>query len=285
MSRSESQQMIIPLWPAGTPGITPGNAGEHDITTPKDGLTGGGPVVRLTDILDPSMTLYRPDHGRENGTGVLVLPGGGYSILAMDLEGTEVCQWLNSIGVTAMLLKYRVPDPPPHTKAFEDAQRAFGLVRSRAVEWGLDARRIGVLGFSAGGHLAASLSCGFHEREYAPVDEADRFSCRPDFTVLVYPAYLVAGGTEFTLDAAIRPSGDTPPAFIVQTQDDPFGVNNSVAYYTALLRAGVKGEMHLYESGGHGYGIRPSAMPVSGWPVRLEEWMRSNALISNRASA
>jgi acetyl esterase/lipase len=277
--------MTIPLWPAGTPGITPGNAGEHDITTPNDGLTGGAPVVRLTDVSGPSITVYRPSKGRGNGTGVVVFPGGGYSILAMDLEGIEVCRWLNAIGVTAMLLKYRVPDPPPHAKAFEDAQRAMGLARLHARQWDLDEFRIGVLGFSAGGHLAASLSCGFHEREYGPVDDADRLSCRPDFTVLVYPAYLVAGGTEFTLDSAIRPSGDTPPAFIVQTQDDPFGVNNSIAYYTALLRAGGKCEMHLYEKGGHGYGLRPSTLPVSRWPVRLEEWLQSNGITSDRASA
>jgi acetyl esterase/lipase len=211
----------------------------------------------------------------ETGTAVVVFPGGGYHILAMDLEGTEVCEWLNTIGVTAILLKYRVPDPAPHGRALEDAQRAIGIVRSRAAEWHIDPQRIGVLGFSAGGHLAASLCCSFQKRIYSPADDADRLSCRPDFAVLIYPAYLSAGDSALNLDPAFHVTKDTPPAFIVQTQHDPIGVNNSIAYYRVLIQAGVPTEMHLYEAGGHGYGLRPSAMPVSGWPSRLAEWMRS----------
>jgi acetyl esterase/lipase len=193
----------------------------------------------------------------------------------MDLEGSEVCEWLNSIGVTAVLLKYRVPDPAPHARSFADAQRALGIVRSRAAEWNIDPRRIGVLGFSAGGHLAASLSCNYRTRAYAPVDQADRISCRPDFTVLIYPAYLALHDSDSTLDPSFHPAQDTPPAFLVQTQRDPIGVNNSIAYYRALQQAGVAAEMHLYEAGGHGYGLRPSAMPVSGWPRRLADWLES----------
>lgn len=274
-SGDRSTPVTLSLWPAGTPGITSGHVREHDATTPGDGLIGGRPVIRLTGISDPTITVYRLLRTRETGTAVVVFPGGGYSILAMDLEGTEVCEWLNTIGVTAILLKYRVPDPSPHTKPLEDAQRALGIVRSRAGDWNIDPHRIGVLGFSAGGHLAASLSCGFQKRVYTPVDDADRLSCRPDFAVFIYPAYLAAGDSAPKLDPAFPVTKDTPPAFIVQTQHDPIGVNNSIAYYRALVQAGVPAEMHLYEAGGHGYGLRPSAMPVSGWPSRLAEWMRS----------
>ncbi|HEX7572868.1 MAG TPA: alpha/beta hydrolase [Bacteroidota bacterium] len=270
----------VSIWPAGTPGILAGHAREHDATTPGDGLIGGRPVIRLSGISDPTITVYRPERTGETGAAVVVFPGGGYHILAMDLEGTEVCDWLNSIGVTAILLKYRVPDPSPHTRPLEDAQRALGIVRSRAGDWNIDPHRIGVLGFSAGGHLAASLSCSFQKRIYTLADDADRLSCRPDFAVLIYPAYLAVSDSESTLDPSLHVTGDAPPAFIVQTQHDPIGVNNSIAYYRALLRAGVPAEMHLYEAGGHGYGLRPSAMPVSGWPSRLAEWMRSMKFIS-----
>jgi acetyl esterase/lipase len=274
-----SAPVTLLLWPADTPGVTAVHAREHDATTPKDGFVGGRPVIRLTEISDPTITVYRPVRTRETGTAVVVFPGGGYNILAMDLEGSEVCEWLNSIGVTAILLKYRVPDPSPHTRPFQDAQRALGIIRSRAGEWNIDSHRIGVLGFSAGGHLAASLSCSFQKRAYAPRDHADSLSCRPDFTVLIYPAYLAASDSESVLDPAFLVTKDTPPAFLVQTQHDPIGVNNSIAYYRALARAGVPAEVHLYEAGGHGYGLRPSGMPVSGWPSRLAEWMQSMRFI------
>ena len=274
-----SATVTLPLWPAETPGVAASHPREHDATTPKDDLVGGRPVVRLTEISDPTITVYRPPRTRETGAAVVVFPGGGYHILAMDLEGTEVCEWLNSIGVTAILLKYRVPDPTPHTRSLQDAQRALGMIRSRAGEWNIDSHRIVVLGFSAGGHLAVSLSCGFQKRAYALRDDADRLSCRPDFAVLIYPAYLAAGDSESTLDPAFHVTGETPPTFLVQTQHDPIGVNNSIAYYRALARAGVPAEVHLYEAGGHGYGLRPSRMPVSGWPSRLAEWMQSMRFI------
>jgi acetyl esterase/lipase len=274
-SGDRSAPVTLSIWPAGTPGNSAGHAPEHDATTPGDSLIGGRPVIRLTGISDPTITVYRPVRTRETGTVVVVFPGGGYSILAMDLEGTEVCEWLNSIGVTAILLKYRVPDPFPHTRSLEDAQRALGIVRSRASDWHIDPHRIGVLGFSAGGHLAAALSCNFQKRVYTPGDDADRLSCRPDFTVLIYPAYLTASDSESRLDLAFHVTNDTPPAFLVQTQHDPIGVNNSIAYYRALVQAGVPVEMHLYEAGEHGYGLRRSALPVCEWPSRLAEWMRS----------
>ena len=275
-SGEESTPLTLPLWPAGTTDISAGDVREHDATTPADGLTGGRPVIRLTGISVPTITVYRPVRDRETGTAVVVFPGGGYSILAWDLEGTEVCEWLNSIGVTAILLKYRVPDPSPHARSLQDAQRALGIVRSHASEWNIDTHRTGVLGFSAGAHLAASLSCRYQNRLYTPVDDADRLSCRPDFALLIYPAYLAPGEN---LDTAFHVTGETPPAFLVQTQHDPLGVNNSIAYYRTLVQAGVKAEMHLYEAGGHGYGLRPSPLPVSGWPSRTEDWMRSMKIL------
>ena len=269
----------LSIWPAGTPGITAGSAHEHDVTTAKDNLINGRPVIRLAGVTDPQIILYRAPQTRDPEPAVVVFPGGGYYILAMDLEGTEICEWLNSIGVTAILLKYRVPDPAPHIGPLADAQRAVGIVRLNASKWHIDSHRIGVLGFSAGGHLAASLSCNYQNRVYTPVDESDRLSCRPDFTVLIYPAYLAASDSVSTINPSFHVTNDVPPAFIVQTQRDPIGVNNSVAYYGALTQAGVHAEMHLYEAGGHGYGLRPSDMPVSGWPARLAEWMKSMKFI------
>ena len=265
----------LTIWPAGTPGITPGRAQEHDVTTSKDGIIGGRPVIRLAGVTDPQMIVYRATQTHDPEPAVVVFPGGGYYILAIDLEGTEICEWLNSIGVTAILVKYRVPDPAPHTGPLADAQRAIGIVRSNAKKWHIDPSRIGVLGFSAGGHLAASVSCRYETRVYMPADEADRVSCRPDFTVLIYPAYIAASDSVSTINPSFHVTKDVPPAFIVQTQRDPIGVNNSIAYYGALTQAGVHAEMHLYESGGHGYGMRPSDMPVTSWPARLADWMKS----------
>ena len=204
-------------------------------------------------------------------------PGGGYSILAMDLEGTEICQWLNSIGVTGVLLKYRVPARPGdsnHKLPLQDAQRALGLVRFHAREWNLDPKRIGVLGFSAGGHLTANLSNHFDPRVYAAMDDADQVSCRPDFALPIYPAYLVRKNQNNQLSPELNVTTNTPPTFLIQTENDPVGVENSLFYFVALKRAGVPAELHLYATGGHGYGLRPSNELVSGWPKRAEEWLR-----------
>src|SRR5437660_1321221 len=189
---SASETLVIPLWPGAVPGETGPIGEERDMTTAKDNLIAGKPVIRLGNVSKPTLTIYRPPTEKQNGAAVLVFPGGGYHILAMDLEGTEVCDWLNSIGVTAVLVKYRVPRRAGSDKpaAFQDAQRALGLVRSSAKEWSIDPKRIGVLGFSAGGHLAAYLSNQCDPRSYLAVDEADRVSCRPDFVVLIYPGML-----------------------------------------------------------------------------------------------
>jgi acetyl esterase/lipase len=278
-----SKQVTIKLWPKGAPGETGAMGPERDTTKPSDPLVAGQRVIRLTDVSDPTITVYEPPENRNSGVAVVVFPGGGYHILAMDLEGTEVCQWLNSLGVTGVLLKYRVPARqglPRYAAPLQDAQRAVGLVRKSAGEWHIDPHRIGVLGFSAGGNLAAALSNNFEERTYAPVDDADRMSCRPDFVLLIYPAYLVDKKKDFALTPEMKVSEKTPPTFLVQAEDDPIGVENSVYYYLALKRAHVAAEMHLYATGGHGYGLRRTEASVTTWPQRAEQWLRSIGVLS-----
>ena len=274
---------VIPLWPNGAPGPKNAAGAEKDTTTSKDGLVAGRSVIRLGDVGNPTLTLYRPKHNN-TGAAVVVFPGGGYHILAMDLEGTEVCQWLNSIGVTGVLVKYRVPEAkgqPPYAAPLQDAQRAIGIVREHAKEWRIDPKRIGVLGFSAGGNLGAEISNSFDKRTYDPVDQADRESCRPDFAILIYPAYLAVknGEGKYNLAPELHVTANTPPTFLVQTEDDPVHVENSVYYYMALKTAKVPVEMHLYSSGGHGYGLRKTDKSVTEWPRQAEQWMRSLGML------
>jgi len=275
----------IPLWPKGVPDEKAEIGQEHDTTTPGGDLVAGQRVIRLGNVSKPTITLYRPAKEKDTGTAVVVCPGGGYNILAMDLEGTEVCDWFNSIGVTGVLLKYRVPTRPgdgQHLLPLQDAQRALGLVRFHAREWGLDPKRLGVLGFSAGAHLAVCLSTRFDKRVYEPVDEADQVSCRPDFAMPIYPAYLARKDQEYRLAAGMNVSSNTPPTFLAQAEDDGVRVENSVVYYLALKEAKVPAEMHLYASGGHGYGLRASDKLVTTWPKRAEEWMRSLGLLEGK---
>src|SRR5882724_9716969 len=202
----------------------------------------------------------------------------------MDLEGTEVCEWLNSIGVTGVLLKYRVPrreNLPPHVLPLQDAQRALGLVRSQPKELGIDPRRIGVLGFSAGGHLAAMLSNHHDARSYPLVDEADKVSCRPDFAVLIYPGSLTQKDrpTEVSPELQIK-SGVTPPTFLAMAEDDPVGVQHPLFYYYALKQANIPAELHLYPRGGHGYGLRRTKDTVTTWPDRVADWMKASGWLT-----
>ncbi|MGO8676203.1 MAG: alpha/beta hydrolase [Limisphaerales bacterium] len=275
----------IPLWPKGAPDEKGDVGEEHDTTKADGGLVAGQRVIRLGNVSKPTITLYRPAKDKDTGTAVVVCPGGGYSILAMDLEGTEICEWFNSIGVTGVLLKYRVPTRPgddEHILPLQDAQRALGLVRFHAKEWGLDPKRIGVLGFSAGGHLTAYLSTHFDKRAYQPVDDADEVSCRPDFSMPIYPAYLVLKDHENKLSPGMNVTANTPPTFLIQAEDDGVRVENSLFYFLALKEAKVPAEMHLYASGGHGYGLRPSANTITTWPKRAEEWMRGLGLLNGR---
>jgi len=275
----------IPLWPKGPPDEK-GNIGqERDTTKPNGQLVAGQRVIRLSNVSQPTITLYRPPRRKDNGTAVIVCSGGGYIFLAMDLEGTEICQWLNSIGVTGVLLKYRVPKRPgdeQHVLPLQDAQRALGLVRYHAREWKIDPKRIGVLGFSAGGHLAAHLSNRFDKRAYEPVDEADLASCRPDFAMLIYPGALVLKNPYSQLAPEFKVTARTSPTFLIQTEDDSVRVENSLFYYLALKNAKAPVEMHLYPTGGHGYGLRPTANLVSSWPSRAKEWLGELGLLERK---
>ena len=268
----------VRLWPHAPAGTAP----EIDATTSADRLVAGKPVIRLTNVSDPTITLYQPS-GKNTGAAVVVFPGGAYRVLAIDLEGTEVCAWLNSIGATCVLLKYRVPNTGPFPKssaALEDAQRAVGMVRAHAAEWHIDPQRVGVLGFSAGAHLAAALSTHFDRRLYDPIDSADQLSCRPDFAVIVYPGYLALSEQNFAPNPEIHVTDKTPTTFILQTEDDPVHVENSTVYFLALKNAGVPVEMHLYAQGGHGYGLRHTESPVTTWPQSVKTWLHTIGVLA-----
>ena len=269
----------MPIWPGAVPDAQPVAGPENETKTETDPPVAGRPWVEVGKVSRPTMTVYSPT-GKNTGAAVVVFPGGGYSVLAIDLEGTEVCDWLTSRGITCVLLKYRVPDSGPawhddcqcniHPKAptaLEDAQRTVGLVRFHAAEWHIDPHRIGVLGFSAGGHLVANISTHFAQRAYAPVDAADKVSCRPDFAVAIYPGHMLENTTkEFELNPEIPVTARTPPTFLLQAEDDNVdGVNQSLVYYIALKNAGVPVEMHLYAQGGHAFGLRRTELPITRW--------------------
>jgi acetyl esterase/lipase len=274
--------VVVPLWPNGAPGEKETLGPEQDQTKPNENLVAGKRVIRLGNVSIPSISVYQPPPDKRTGTTVVVCPGGGYQILAMDLEGTEVCDWLNSIGVTGVLLKYRVPKRAgleKHVAALQDAQRAISLVRNRAEEWGIDPKKIGVLGFSAGGHLAAVVSNQSESRSYPISDQADSTSCRPDFSILVYPAYLTVKEQGDRIALELNLTSNTPPTFIAMTEDDPIRVETALFYAAALKKVNVPFELHIYPTGGHGYGLRPSKDLVTTWPQRATEWIRSRGLL------
>jgi acetyl esterase/lipase len=278
----------IPIWPNGAPGGATATPVEVDTTTAKDNLIAGKPLIRLGNVTVPTITLYQPE--KVPGTtfpapAVVVFPGGGYHILAIDLEGTEVCDWLVHAGMACVLLKYRVPDSGPYPKsaaALQDAQRAVGLVRQRAKEWDINPDKVGVLGFSAGGHLAAAMSTHFDKRLYDRVDAADDLSCRPDFAVVVYPGYLALSEKNMEANPEINPTAQTPPTFIVQAEDDPVHVENATTYFLQLKKAKVPAELHVYGEGGHGYGLRRTELPVTTWPKSVEIWLHTIYVLSGQ---
>jgi acetyl esterase/lipase len=279
----------VPIWPGDVPDARPVEGPEVSGTVVDAAgskrLVAGRPWVYVDRVSKPTMTVYSPK-GSNTGAAVVVFPGGGYNVLAIDLEGTEVCDWLTSRGMTCVLLKYRVPcaKSGPYRDcltALEDAQRTVGLVRFHAAEWHIDQRRIGVLGFSAGGHMVAALSTHFEKRLYPAVDAADKESCRPDFAVALYPGHLAVSETHFALNPAIHVSPQTPPTFLLQAEDDPVDpVENSLVYYAALRKAGVPAEMHVYVKGGHAFGLRRTESAITGWPQLVETWLRTIGMIS-----
>jgi acetyl esterase/lipase len=250
--------ITLDLWPQGAPGAKASTGPEIDATTAKDNVIAGKPLIRLGNVSSPTLTLYVPS-GKNAGAAVVVFPGGGYHILAIDLEGTEVCDWLTSRGIT---------------------QRALGMVRAHAAEWHIDPHRVGVLGFSAGAHLSAALSTHFAQRLYDRVDDADQLSCRPDFAVIIYPGYLAMAEENFAPNAEIKVTSETPPSFIVQAEDDPVHVENSTVYFLALKNAKVPAELHIYAEGGHGYGLRRTELPVTAWPHLVETWLQTIHMVS-----
>lgn len=272
-----AQDKPIQLFPKGAPGE---QTKLIEKALPEGGKVGGASVLRLSGVSDPTITIYPASDEVATGAAMVVCPGGGYEILAYDLEGDEICQWLNEIGVTAVLLKYRVPRRTgleKHTAPLQDVQRAISLVRSKAEELNLDPQRIGVMGFSAGAHLAAMASTSYDKRTYPEVDAADKVSCKPDFCLLVYPAYL--DGPNFTIAPELKVTAQTPPTMLVQTEDDKSYINSSLFYYYALKEAGVPATMHLYSKGGHGYGLRDTGNAVNEWPYRAEEWFMKLGVI------
>jgi acetyl esterase/lipase len=274
--RASEPAKVINLWPDTAPGEKGDIGEEQDTTKSTDHMVAGKRVARIGNVSKPTISIYKPAPDKDTGAAVLVCPGGAYRILAIDLEGSEVCEWLNSIGITGVLLKYRVPSRKgleKHTAALQDAQRALGLIRSQAKDFSINPKRIGVLGFSAGGHLAASLSNNFGERFYPKVDDADDASCRPDFTLLIYPAYLTIKEENDKVAPELKVTTNTPPTFIAMTEDDPLRVETPMFYSLALRKANVAFELHLYPKGGHGYGLRPSSDNVSTWPQRAAEWI------------
>jgi len=276
---------VIELWPKGAPGEKGDIGEERDTTKPTDQMIAGKPVIRLGNVSKPTISIYRPPADKATGTAVVVCPGGGYHILAMDLEGTEVCDWLNSIGVTGVLLKYRVPKRTgleKHTAPLQDVQRALGLVREHAKDWRLDPQRMGVLGFSAGGHLAAALSANCDERTYPAVGAADQVSCRPDFQILIYPGGLTKKEDGDKVAPEVGVTTNTPPTFIAMAEDDPVRVETTLFYTLALKNAKVPVELHIYPTGGHGYGLRRTKELVTTWPDRVEDWMRSRGLLDRK---
>jgi acetyl esterase/lipase len=261
-------------------------------TTMKDHLVAGRPWTYISNVSRPTLTVYSPS-GKNTGAAVVVFPGGGYQILAIDLEGTEVCDWLTSTGITCVLLKYRVPNTGPswdqpcgcdrNTRSsmpLEDAQRTIGLVRFHASEWHIDPHKIGVLGFSAGGHLVAFVSTHFERRVYTPVDAADRESSRPDFAVALYPGHLF-DHKKSELFSDIHVTRTTPPTFLLHAENDNVDPpSHSLTYYTALKDAGVPTELHMYAEGKHAFGLRRTKFPITAWPRLVETWLRTIGMIS-----
>jgi acetyl esterase/lipase len=280
----------IPLWPGTPPDAKPVKGPEFVGDTAAEGhLVAGKPWTYVGDVTQPTLTVYAPT-ARNTGAAMLVLPGGGFEVLAMDLEGTEVCDWLTSRGITCVLLKYRVPSLPYDwhcdcrpdnltvpTQSLEDVQRAMGLVRANAKAWHVDPHRFGVIGFSAGGYLVASISTHFDKRLYARVDAADDESCRPDFAIGIYPGHLAKAGKE--LNPNLPVTADTPPTFLLQAEDDHVDGIQSPVYWTALQQAGVPVEMHLYAHGGHAFGLRRTREPITAWPELVETWLKANRVI------
>jgi acetyl esterase/lipase len=301
--------LVIELWPGKVPGDV-GIPGEEKFFELKVGgkpyQVGGKPTKWLTNVTKPTITIYRPPHGsdeRKDTAGAMIIcPGGGYHNLGWDVEGEEIAAWLNSIGLAGIILKYRCPRRPgdapgvPPAGPLKDAQRAVSVVRSKAKEWGIDPAKIGMVGFSAGGHLVGATATNFEKRTYEPIDDIDKASCRPDFAVMLYSGYFNAKLDRKSktaedndqskemreLSPTIPIAAGTPPLFLVHATDDPISnVEHSVTMYLAMKRAGVPAELHVYATGGHGFGVRRVDHPCASWTERCTDWLRQQAVLKS----
>lgn len=285
--------MVLDVWPEKPADDDAAMIGEEKFfdlkINGKSHEVAGRPVKWMTNVTKPTLTVFRPAPDKDCGASALICPGGGYHNLAWDLEGTEIAEWLNSLGVTGIVLKYRCPRRPADTKGLpaagplKDAQRAVSLVRSKARDWGLDPHRIGMIGFSAGGHLVGSTATQFEHRSYAAQDEIDQASCRPDFAIPVYSGYFMLLDKETgtgTLSPTIRLPANAPPLFFVHASDDPISeVEHSIGMHVALKRAGIHSDLHVYASGGHGFGVRPTSGSCSAWTQACADWLLNRGFL------
>ncbi len=280
----DSHPIVLPVWPGATVGDF-GTIGPERVRSPEDAPT--TTATWITNVTHPTISVFRAPVQTNTGAAVIVCPGGGYWNLAWDLEGEEVAEWLSQAGITAIVLKYRVPrrpgqpEPLPAPGPLLDAQRAISLVRGKSTDWEIDPNRIGIMGFSAGGHLAVATATQFEKRAYDPIDEVDVISCRPDFAVAVYPGYLVEeDGNEEALAPYIQIPAETPPIFLVHASDDQESSPlNSIVMYGALQAAGVSAEVHVYDKGGHGFGVRETGLPCSAWKDQCLGWLRGRRIV------
>jgi acetyl esterase/lipase len=288
-SRADRAPLVLTLWP-GTPPDETGNIGpERVVPSPsldRKQVEVTHSTTMITGVTKPAITICRPSKEKDTGTAAIVCPGGGYWNLYWQLEGEEVASWLNSVGVTGVILKYRVPRRPdepktePARRPLQDAQRAVSLVRSKAAEWGISPHRIGMIGFSAGGHLAIATATSFEKRTYVPIDDIDEVSCRPDFAILAYPGYLKPKDKD-ELAPWLHVPPDTPPVFIVHGGEDLIsGPEQSVCLYLALKRAGVSAELHIYANTAHDFGVRTNEHPYSSWTRSCAQWLREQGMIN-----
>jgi acetyl esterase/lipase len=263
-SFSQKKEMIY-LWPEKVPGEM------KEKQPPVFAASENDKIIRYSEVTNPAVEVFLSDPAIKNGSAVIVCPGGGYQILAYDLEGTEIAAWLNRLGYTAFVLQYRIPDKK--AGALQDVQRAIRTIRNNSKKWDIDPEKIGVMGFSAGGSLSARASTLFNKRTYTPVDKSDSLSCRPSFTMLIYPAYLDQG-PNLTLTPELELSKEVPPVFIFQTADDPYG-NSALVMAGALRNGKLSVELHILNTGGHGYGLRPGKIAAETWPILAEKWLKT----------
>jgi acetyl esterase/lipase len=284
---SHAQQTTLPLWPHATPEPPQTTNPESDATKPTDGLISGRPTRRLTDVTVPTLSVYPPPSSHNTHAAVLVFPGGGYQILAWDGEGLDVCHWLNAIGVTCLLVKYRVPEEgryPDNPADLEDAQQAMRLARAHATDWHIDPAKIGVIGFSAGAHLAVLLSTHPDDKHVESTPAASDIpvlaggipDARPDFALIIYPGYLPVEPDRKELNPLFTPNQYTPPTFLLQAENDNTAhVDNALVYFRALRDAKIPAELHIFATGGHGFGVFPINKPETNWTILATTWLRS----------